>query len=136
MPCLSVSEPSLITLHHEMGHIHYYLSYKNQSYIYQYAANPGFQEGIGDVITLSLLVPSHLKELGLLDQLHDDKGNLRAFTGKPNTFALFVLYWHLFLKDIYGILSSCISVSSILIARVKVIAFIKFEERSNYKLHK
>ena len=31
----------LITVHHEMGHIQYYLQYKDQPYAYRSGANPG-----------------------------------------------------------------------------------------------
>eukprot|EP00794_Sanderia_malayensis_P018117 gene18117-19927_t len=74
MPCLGVSEQQLKTLYHEMGHIKYYQSYVKQPYVYRKAANQGIQEAVGDAIALSLAVPSHLKTIGLLDEIQDDKG--------------------------------------------------------------
>merc|ERR1712071_452407 len=56
------------TVHHEMGHIQYYLQYKDQPYVYRQGANPGFHEAIGDTLALSVQTPKHLKEIGLLDQ--------------------------------------------------------------------
>lgn len=37
-----------------MGHVEYFMSYRNQSYLYRSGANPGFHEGIGDTIALSV----------------------------------------------------------------------------------
>ena len=31
----------LITIHHEMGHIEYFMQYKNQPTVYRDGANPG-----------------------------------------------------------------------------------------------
>jgi len=31
----------LITVHHEMGHIEYFMQYENQSAVYRDGANPG-----------------------------------------------------------------------------------------------
>lgn len=40
--CTDVTMEDLITVHHEMGHIQYYLQYKDQPLIYRGGANPGF----------------------------------------------------------------------------------------------
>jgi len=66
--CTVVNNEDLITVHHEMGHIQYYLQYKDQPYVYRQGANPGFHEAIGDTLALSVQTPKHLKEIGLLDQ--------------------------------------------------------------------
>lgn len=39
--CTDVTMEDLITVHHEMGHIQYYLQYKDQPVIYRSGANPG-----------------------------------------------------------------------------------------------
>lgn len=39
--CTSVNFIDFITAHHEMGHIQYFLQYKNQPYIYREGANEG-----------------------------------------------------------------------------------------------
>ncbi|CAG0896210.1 unnamed protein product [Cyprideis torosa] len=54
-------------VHHEMGHIQYYLLYANQSYIFRGGANPGFHEAVGDLMSLSVNTPTHLKKLGLYE---------------------------------------------------------------------
>ena len=39
--CTTITHADLITIHHEMGHIVYFMEYKNQSFIYRDSANPG-----------------------------------------------------------------------------------------------
>ena len=78
MPCISSTEENLVTVHHEMGHIQYYLAYVPQPFVYRAAANNGFQESIGDAIALSITTPKYLHDLGLIDQIHSDKGNLHC----------------------------------------------------------
>lgn len=56
----------LLTAHHELGHIQYYLQYQHQPTIYREGANPGFHEAVGDVLSLSVASPKHLEKIGLL----------------------------------------------------------------------
>lgn len=65
--CTRVNMEDLLTAHHEMGHVEYFLQYKNQPNIFKEGANPGFHEAVGDVISLSASTPSHLKTIKLLD---------------------------------------------------------------------
>ena len=37
-----------------MGHIQYQRSYRNQSLLYRDGANPGFHEGIADILSLAV----------------------------------------------------------------------------------
>lgn len=67
----------LFTVHHEMGHVEYYLQYKDQPVSFRRGANPGFHEAIGDVLSLSVSTPKHLHTIGLLDTLTDDHGNYK-----------------------------------------------------------
>lgn len=62
----------LFTVHHEMGHVQYYLQYKDQPVGYRRGANPGFHEAIGDVLSLSVSTPKHLKEIDLLESATSD----------------------------------------------------------------
>lgn len=64
----------LFTVHHEMGHIQYYLQYKDQPVGFRRGANPGFHEAIGDVLSLSVSTPKHLHSIKLLDSLVADSG--------------------------------------------------------------
>jgi len=43
--CTDVNVEDLTTAHHEMGHIEYYLQYKDQPYVYREGANPGKLDG-------------------------------------------------------------------------------------------
>ncbi|KAI0233168.1 Angiotensin-converting enzyme [Lamellibrachia satsuma] len=64
--CTEITMPWVITTHHEMGHIQYYLQYKDQPVNFRRGGNPGFHEAIGDVMALSVSTPKHLQEIGLL----------------------------------------------------------------------
>lgn len=64
----------LSTVHHEMGHVQYYLQYKDLHVSLRRGANPGFHEAIGDVLALSVSTPAHLQKIGLLDHVVNDIG--------------------------------------------------------------
>lgn len=59
--CAEVTLDDLLTAHHEMGHIQYYLQYRNLPHVFQDGANPGFHEAIGDSMALSIMTPVHLQ---------------------------------------------------------------------------
>lgn len=46
-----------------MGHIQYYIQYKDQPLTFRQGANPGFHEAVGDVMVLSVSNPNHLKKV-------------------------------------------------------------------------
>jgi peptidyl-dipeptidase A len=49
--CTQIDDAYFYTIHHEMGHVEYYMSYgKKQPYVYQTGANSAFHEAIGDTI--------------------------------------------------------------------------------------
>lgn len=75
--CTVVNMDDLITVHHEMGHVQYFLQYKNQPISFRDGANPGFHEAIGDVLALSVSTPKHLHTIGLLDKVEDTPGELQ-----------------------------------------------------------
>ncbi|XP_044303199.1 angiotensin-converting enzyme isoform X2 [Varanus komodoensis] len=70
--CTTITMEQLFTVHHEMGHVEYYLQYKDQPLTFRSGANPGFHEAIGDVMSLSVSTPVHLKKIGLLSQVTED----------------------------------------------------------------
>ncbi|HEX2586434.1 MAG TPA: M2 family metallopeptidase, partial [Steroidobacteraceae bacterium] len=70
--CIEANEEELFTVHHELGHIYYYLNYEKQPPLFQRGAHDGFHEAIGDTITLSL-TPQHLVKIGLLQSAPDDQ---------------------------------------------------------------
>ena len=53
--CTDITMDWLITTHHEMGHIQYYLQYKEQPVLYRRGANPGNRENPKGSLTLYLL---------------------------------------------------------------------------------
>ncbi len=67
--CTEVSLSYLVTIHHEMGHIQYYLQYETWNLQYRDGANPGFHEAVGDTMALAVQTPNHLYELGLLEEV-------------------------------------------------------------------
>ncbi|MEO0345960.1 MAG: M2 family metallopeptidase [Pseudomonadota bacterium] len=66
--CIEQTGEMLSTIYHELGHIYYFLAYKDQPTLFQDGAHDGFHEGIGDTITLSL-TPEFLAGLGLVDAI-------------------------------------------------------------------
>ncbi|XP_015791405.1 angiotensin-converting enzyme isoform X2 [Tetranychus urticae] len=75
--CTQRNMKEFIVIHHEMGHIQYYIQYKNQPYVFRGGANPGFHEAVGDTLALSVSTPTHLKTIGLLDEISaDSEGDL------------------------------------------------------------
>ncbi|KAM4525933.1 angiotensin-converting enzyme [Fundulus diaphanus] len=70
--CTTVTMDDLFTIHHEMGHIQYFLQYKDQPVGYRGGANPAFHEAIGDVMSLSVSTPKHLHEINLVESVTSD----------------------------------------------------------------
>ncbi|CAF3665561.1 unnamed protein product [Rotaria sp. Silwood1] len=67
--CTEVNDDHFDTVHHELGHIEYFMAYdRNQPYVYQEGANAGFHEAIGDTIGIFAISPTHLITLGFLDE--------------------------------------------------------------------
>ncbi|MEO6690228.1 MAG: M2 family metallopeptidase [Dokdonella sp.] len=76
--CIRPTEEDQYTIYHEMGHIYYYLSYKDIPPIFQSGANDGFHEAIGDTIRLNI-TPAYLAQIGLASEEADnDKALLNA----------------------------------------------------------
>lgn len=77
--CTHIDYEDFITVHHEMGHIQYYLLYKDQPISSRGGANPGFHEAVGDTIALSVATPKHLQKIGLLKNYEDsDESSINA----------------------------------------------------------
>ncbi|XP_055848354.1 angiotensin-converting enzyme-like isoform X2 [Episyrphus balteatus] len=71
--CTRVTMDQLFTVHHEQGHIQYFLQYAHLPHVYRTGANPGFHEAVGDVLSLSVSTPRHLEKIGLLKDYKMDK---------------------------------------------------------------
>jgi peptidyl-dipeptidase A len=56
------------TVHHELGHTYYFMAYTNPNVpeLLRDGLNPGFHEGIGELIATACMQQPYLKEIGLL----------------------------------------------------------------------
>ncbi len=63
--CVEPTAEHLTILHHELGHIYYFLLNRHLPPLYQDGAHDGFHEGIGDTLELSM-TPAYLRQLGLI----------------------------------------------------------------------
>ncbi|KAK3785180.1 hypothetical protein RRG08_008521 [Elysia crispata] len=63
--CAKVSISDLKTIHHEMGHIEYFMAYSNQPTIYRAPPSAAFHESVGDIAQLSLLSENRMQAFGL-----------------------------------------------------------------------
>ncbi len=73
--CLHDTTDDFVTVHHELGHVYYFLAYRNQPVLFRSGANDGFHEAIGDAIALSI-TPEYLKKLGLIDTIPPPSADL------------------------------------------------------------
>ncbi|XP_050358836.1 angiotensin-converting enzyme-like [Nymphalis io] len=64
--CSGVSFEDFHVIHHEMGHIQYYMAYKNQPGLFR-QANSALQETIGDTIMYAVMTPQHLHRIRLIN---------------------------------------------------------------------
>jgi peptidyl-dipeptidase A len=74
--CVKRTEEDFRTVHHELGHIYYYLTYAEQPFLFQEGANRGFHEAIGDTIVLSI-TPGYMKAIGLTNEEPTAESDLR-----------------------------------------------------------
>jgi len=65
--CIKPTQEDLETTYHELGHVYYYLAYKDLPYLFENGANDGFHEAIGDTVVLSM-TPGYLAKVGLIKQ--------------------------------------------------------------------
>ncbi|KAJ0170310.1 hypothetical protein K1T71_014238 [Dendrolimus kikuchii] len=63
--CSGTSKEDFYVIHHELGHIQYYMAYKNQTTLFR-QANTALHESIGDTIMYGVMTPQHLHRLGLI----------------------------------------------------------------------
>ena len=74
--CLDVNAEDFDTVHHELGHLVYFRSYKEQPRLFRAGANEGFHEALGDFIALSAQTPTYLRQLGLLDRVPPEESDI------------------------------------------------------------
>ncbi|WP_373988685.1 M2 family metallopeptidase [Duganella sp. BuS-21] len=68
--CITPTAEDFTVIHHELGHVYYFLGYTKQPFLFRNGANDGFHEAIGDTVALSI-TPGYLKKIGLMDQEPD-----------------------------------------------------------------
>jgi peptidyl-dipeptidase A len=73
--CIEINAEDFQVVHHELGHDYYGLLYSKQPYFFRDGAIDAFHEAVGDVIGLSA-TPGYLKQIGLIDRVPSDKGDL------------------------------------------------------------
>ncbi|XP_051170699.1 angiotensin-converting enzyme-like [Leptopilina boulardi] len=66
LACLKINIEDFEMIIHEIGHIQYYMAYKDQPTIFRNSPNSAFHEAIGDTILLGLMAPQNLQRLGLV----------------------------------------------------------------------
>lgn len=71
--CTRINAQDINIIHHEMGHIVYFMLYKDQPKVFRGGANDGFHEAIGDMIALSVMNPKYLREVGLMPNISTSK---------------------------------------------------------------
>ncbi|XP_052864217.1 angiotensin-converting enzyme-like [Anopheles cruzii] len=107
--CTRVTMEHLFIVHHELGHVQYYLQYQHQPSVYRGGANPGFHEAVGDVLSLSVSTSKHLEKIGLLrDFVQDEESKLNQiysaaldkFVFLPFAYTIDKYRWGIFRGDI------------------------------------
>ncbi|XP_025162377.1 angiotensin-converting enzyme [Harpegnathos saltator] len=70
--CLETNSQDFNVVHHELGHIQYYMAYQNQPSFFKNGINAAFHESIGDAISHGATSPRHMRRLGLLRDASSD----------------------------------------------------------------
>ena len=73
--CIHNTSDDFITVHHELGHVYYSLSYRKQPVLFRSGANDGFHEAIGDAVALSI-TPEYLKHIGMIQTVPPPSADL------------------------------------------------------------
>jgi len=82
--CTKITHDDLITVHQKMSQIQYFMGYKELHWTFRRAANPGFYEAVGGAVGLSVATPSHLKELGFLEETGGTESPTKLFDDLPD----------------------------------------------------
>ncbi|KAJ8030387.1 Angiotensin-converting enzyme [Holothuria leucospilota] len=108
--CTDINMDDFIIIHHEMGHVEYFLQYKEQPFVYRIGANPGFHEAVGDVIALSVSTPKHLHSIGLLKEFEEDEeANINFLMSMALTKIAFLPFGYLMDVWRWGVFNGSIS---------------------------
>lgn len=112
--CTDVNMQDLITIHHEMGHIQYFLQYENQLMPFREGANSGFHEAVGDTLALSVSTPKHLAWIGLLkDHKEDPESDLNYMYSTALEKIVFLPFGYIMDRYRYDVFSGKIPSSNL-----------------------
>ncbi|XP_008061508.2 angiotensin-converting enzyme, partial [Carlito syrichta] len=113
--CTEVTVEDLLSIFHQMGHIQYFLQYRNLSVLFRAEASPAFGEAVGLAATLSAISHKHLLSRGLLSIQHQDAEHevnflmsvaLEKIASVPFSYLVDLFRWKVFdntiQKDVYN----------------------------------
>jgi len=106
--CTEVNQEDFVTVNHEMGHVQYFLQYKNLSHMFRTGANPGFHEGVADILSLAVGTASYYQKLGLLSEdvdIEDEETNINILMNMALERIAFLPFGYLvdkFRWDVYS----------------------------------
>ena len=92
--CITPTAEDFTTIHHELGHVYYFLAYRNLDPMFRNGANDGFHEAIGDTVALSV-TPEYLKKIGLRDSLPTKEQEIGTLLNKALEKVAFLPFGYL-----------------------------------------
>ena len=63
-----MTQADFVTVNHEMGHTQYQMAYRTLPFLYTDGANPGFHEGVADIMSIAVGTAGYFQRLGLMDK--------------------------------------------------------------------
>lgn len=84
--CTQINSQDFNIVHHEMGHIQYYMQYRHQPALFRSGANAAFHEAVGDTIALSVTTEGHLRAIGL-DTRRQDNARASSKTARREEYS-------------------------------------------------
>ncbi|XP_069183184.1 angiotensin-converting enzyme-like [Procambarus clarkii] len=93
--CTEVNFDHLATIHHELGHIQYFIQYAHQPLTYRGGANDGFHEAIGELMSMSMSTRKHLAKVGLLEDVPENTETSINFLLRTALLSVTTLPFHL-----------------------------------------
>jgi len=113
--CTRVNQDDFVTVNHEMGHVQYFLQYKHQPHLYRTGANPGFHEGVADILSLAVGTATYFQRLGLLADdvdVEDEETNINILFDMALRRIAFLPFGYLIDKFRWDVFSGVTSVEN------------------------
>ena len=92
--CITPTAEDFTTIHHELGHVYYFMAYRDKDAMFRNGANDGFHEAIGDTVALSV-TPEYLKKVGLRDTLPTKEQEIGTLLNKALEKVAFLPFGYL-----------------------------------------